>query len=194
MSDFKQPLEIIHNGNSYSIRLVTGKVKEAFERKYVARAQDRLRERRTSDNLSRKEYLEELRLLGQREDKGDFAFVSEGALTTMLTTSWGQRTIFTLLMPDTPRDVLDELLEERSDDMLWLLERVIKASMPVSIKKAGEMDGSRDGSRDGSMEGSMDGSMDGSMEGSTDDPLAMKSEMNNRQTITTSKEPANATD
>lgn len=137
---FAQPYEITHNGQTYPVHLISGEVREQFEKKYFSRAVERLRDRKTRDGLSRKEYLDELRLLDVRQDKGEFAFLSEGSLNTMLTTSWGQKTIYGLLMPGVPKEVVAALLKDRSDDMLWLLERVIRASFPTSVKKQQEQE------------------------------------------------------
>ena len=121
---------IKHKDRDYPIGLITATVRAEFERKFADRARDRLNH--MQKKLTRAEYLAELRTLGEREDKGEFAFLSEAGLTTALTTPWGQQTLLQLLMPtDAP---VAELLDERGDEIVWLLQRIVRDSMPLTNK------------------------------------------------------------
>jgi len=141
------PRELIHEGTSYSVNLIGKREKAEFERAFAARALDRLT--RNKSRYTRKEYIAELRILGEREDRGEFAFLSQAGLATVLTTSWGQETIIRLLMPECPKEVLGKILDEQSEEITWLIQRIMQESFPETMKKAADeapLDGApRDG-------------------------------------------------
>src|SRR5262245_3453643 len=116
------PRQLIHEGTSYPVNLIGKKEKAEFERAFAARALERLKKNKM--NYSRREYLAELRILGEREDRGEFAFLSQSGLATILTTTWGQETLLRLLMPTCPKDVLTRILDEQSEEITWLIQRI----------------------------------------------------------------------
>lgn len=134
MGELGTPRILHHNGTDYPVALITGRVKEQFEARFVARAHERLATQRKQGALTQKEYLGELRELARREDRGEFAFLSEAALTTMVTTHWGMKTVYSLLLPQGAP--LDDLLDQRWEDLVWLLQRIISESMPATLAKA----------------------------------------------------------
>src|SRR5215471_3245017 len=128
------PRELIHDGTPYKVNLIGKREKAEFERAFAARALERLKKNKLA--YSRKEYLTELRILGEREDRGEFAFLSQAGLATVLTTSWGQETIIRLLMPECPKEVLGKILDEQSEEVTWLIQRIMQESFPETMKKA----------------------------------------------------------
>jgi hypothetical protein len=126
------PRQIIHEGVSYPVHLIGKKEKAEFERAFAARALERLKKNKS--NYTRKEYLAELRILGEREDRGAFAFLSQAGLTTILTTTWGQETLLRLLMPGCPRETFATILDEQSEEITWLLRRIMQESFPETMK------------------------------------------------------------
>ena len=128
------PRQLIHDGTSYPVNLIGKKEKAEFERAFAARALERLKKNKQA--YTRKEYLAELRILGEREDRGEFAFLSAAGLSTILTTTWGQETLLRLLMPACPRDIVGKILEEQSEEITWLIQRIMQESFPETMKKA----------------------------------------------------------
>jgi len=137
------PRELIHDGTPYKVNLIGKREKAEFERAFAARALERLKKNKLA--YSRKEYLTELRILGEREDRGEFAFLSQAGLATVLTTNWGQETIIRLLMPECPKDVLAKILDEQSEEVTWLIQRIMQASFPETMKKAAADEAPLDG-------------------------------------------------
>jgi hypothetical protein len=128
------PRQLSHEGKQYPVQLITGRVQTEFERLVMSRAHDRLFDQRKSGRITRKEYLAELRQLGEREDRGEFSFLTISNVG--LLTSWGQKKLLGLLMPGVDEATIDKLHEERTDDVLWVLQRVMEDSFPETIKRA----------------------------------------------------------
>lgn len=128
------PHQFMFEGQTYPVGLITGRIKAECERLLVARAKERLVKLKAQYN--KKEYREELRLLGEREDKGEFAFGHN--VQALLTTSWGLEMLTKLLMPTCPPEVLARILDERHDEIGWLVKDILEESMPISAKKAKE--------------------------------------------------------
>jgi hypothetical protein len=126
--------ELIHEGIPYPVNLIGKKEKAEFERAFAARALERLT--RNKARYTRKEFIAELRVLGEREDKGEFAFLSQPGLATVLTTTWGQETLIRLLMPTCPKEILTQILQEQSEEITWLLQRIMQESFPEAMKAA----------------------------------------------------------
>ncbi len=132
------PLQIEFEGFYYKINLITGKVKADFEQRFAARERSKVEDRRKKYGLSRKEFLEELRRIDEREGRGEFALLGAAAIQSAITVEWGRKMLLELLMPDCPKDVLPRIMDERSDNLGWLLLKVLEDSMADTIKKGKE--------------------------------------------------------
>lgn len=137
------PLQIEFEGTAYKIGLVTGRVKADFEQRFIARARAKVQERKKLVGMNRKEYLDELRRIDEREERGEYAFLSASAIQSAVTSEWGRKMLLELLMPDCPKDTLARLLDERSDELGWLLYKVIEDSMADTLRRAKEKKGKK---------------------------------------------------
>ena len=121
---------------SFPVQLITAKVRSEWERRMAARARDRLDSLKRTKQITRKEYLAELREIGQREDRGEFGLLTPASIGTINSTVWGQRTLLTLLMPNADPGLIDRLMEEKTDEVYWVLEKIFQDSIPQTLQRA----------------------------------------------------------
>jgi len=132
------PRIISFEGVDYKIGLITGKVKGEFERKMLARATQREAEKHKRGTLNRAEYQAELRLIGDREDAGEYSIEKVNARGAMFAT-WCQKMLFELLIPDASPEVLDRMLDERADELQYHLAHIITESFQKTMKANAEI-------------------------------------------------------
>ena len=140
MSDEANILGVPHfiqlGDKSYPISLITARVRMEWERKMLARSRDKLTSLLRTKKITRKEYTAELMELERREERGEFGLMTKGSLQAINGAAWAQKLLLSLLMPQVDSATLDLILEEKGEEVFWLLEKIFKDSIPQTISKA----------------------------------------------------------
>ena len=121
------PHEFIHKGKTYKVSLITQEIKAAFERRLFAKAKEAARELKSL--MTSEEYQAHLRKLNDEYITGDYAFVSERGLAHIKTVP-GMVMLCSLLF-DCEEMELIRLVNERQDDVMALIQLVIKGPFPT---------------------------------------------------------------
>ncbi len=145
------PREICHKDVTYKCGILTKGIRLQFERKLAHRALERINQLLKDRFINKKQYQEELREHGRREDKGEFSLLSSNGLA-VLNTAWGQETIMPLLMADTPPPILQELMETRDEEMMLLLKRALDDAFPQAAAKVKEQEEAKKKEEEGESE------------------------------------------